>query len=197
MSLCKLIAIKILALVAVFLIAQSNVVALDSSLTTNVTVTATSIFSMEFYTDASVIYSTAVPFSNVDPTKSLVYPNGRKEDDGKSDAGVVCISNMGVPWYLKIQGVYSEGLFDGSAKYYYSEPVDRNTNQQTDGTLTGSVKWTPIPTEATSIYTSGPTDTVNTPFGTLSTFSFGVDPRGLSAERTYTVSVTYTMTTAP
>lgn len=197
MSLYKMIDIKILALVAVFLIAQSNAIALDSSLTTNVTVTATSIFSMEFYTDASVIYSTAVPFSNVDPTKSLVYPNGRKEDDGKSDTGVVCISNMGVPWYLKMQGVYSEGLFAGNAKYYYTQPWDRNANQQTDGTLAGSVEWTPIPTESSNIYTSGSLDTVNTPFGTLSTFSFGVDPRGLSAERTYTVSVTYTMTTAP
>ena len=197
MSLYKLIGIKILALAAIFLVAQYNVIAFDSSLTTNVTVTATGVFSMEFYTDANVIYSTAVPFSNVDPTKSLVYPNGRSEDDGKSDTGVACISNMGVPWYLKIQGVYSEGLFDGNAKYYYSQPWDRNTNQQTDGTLAGSVEWTSIPTEASTIYTSGSVDTVNTPFGTLSTFSFGVDPRGLSAERTYTVSVTYTMTTAP
>lgn len=171
--------------------------AVGSSVSTTVNVTTTSIFSAEFYTDQNVIYSTSVPFSNVDPTKSLVYPNGRSENDGKSDTGVVCIANTGVPWYLKIQGTYSEGMLQDCVKYYYSQPWNRNTGFQTDGTLTESPQWRPIPKEATTIYTSGKSDTINTPFGTLSTFSFAVDPRGLSSERTYTLSVTYTMTTTP
>ena len=82
--------IKGLMLIALFLMLLHKAIALDSSLSTTVNVTAASAFSMEFYTDQNVIYSTTVPFSNVDPTESLVYPNGRAEDDGKSDTGGNC-----------------------------------------------------------------------------------------------------------
>ena len=172
-------------------------VAMDTSVSTAINLTASSVFAIEFYVDQNVIYSTTVPFSNVDPTQSLVYPNGRREDDGKSDTGVVCTSNTGAPWFLKIQGVYSAGLPDTSLKFYYSQPWNRNTGSQTSGGLTYNAQWLALPQEPSTIYTSGNEDTVNTPFGTLSTFSFAVDPRGLSADQAYTVAVTYTMTTAP
>ena len=188
---------KVLTLIVILLVLPRDGTALESSVTTTVNVTATSIFSMEFYVDQNVVYSTTVPFSNVDPAETLVYPNGRSENDGKSDTGVVCTSNMGVPWYLKIQGTYSEEMPEDCIKYYYSQPWNRNTGYQTSGGMTYSEQWRPIPKEATTIYGSGSEDTINTPFGTLSTFCFAVDPRGLSSERTYTVSVTYTMTTAP
>ncbi len=189
--------IKALALITILLVGPRNGIALDSSVTTTVNVTATSIFSMEFYVDQNVVYSSTVPFSNVDPAQTFVYPDGRREDDGKSDTGVVCITNLGIPWYLKIQGTYSEGLPEGCIKYYYSQPWDRNTGYQTGGALAFNEEWRPLPQGAITIYGSGSEDTINTPWGTLSTFSFAVDPRGLSSERIYTVSVTYTMTTAP
>ena len=189
---------KILALAVLVIILPPRVIALEEFLSTTVSVTASTVFSMEFYVDQNVIYSTTVPFSNVDPQESMVYPNGRAENDGKSDTGVVCITNMGDPWYLQIQGVYSEGLPEDSVKYYYSQPWNRNTGQETTGSLSaGTVDWRAVPSTPSTIYTSGADDTINTPFGTLSTFSFAVDPRGLSADMTYTVSVTYTMTTAP
>lgn len=189
--------IKVLILAVIVLGLPHKVHALDSSVSTTINLTATSIFSMEFYVDQNVIYSTTVPFSNVDPAQTLVYPNARSENDGKSDTGVVCISNIGVPWHLKIQGRYSEGLPENCLKFYYSQPWNRNTGYQTAGGLTFNAQWLPIPEEGTTIYSSGSEDTVNPPFGTLSTFSFAVDPRGLSSERTYTVAVTYTMTTTP
>lgn len=189
--------IQALALAVLVLALPHQANALDSSVSTTINLTATSVFSIEFYVDQNVIYSTTVPFSNVDPTQSLVYPNGRREDDGKSDTGVVCTSNTGDPWFLKIQGVYSAGLPDNSLKFYYSQPWNRNTGSQTSSGLTYNAQWLNLPKEPTTIYTSGNEDTVNTPFGTLSTFSFAVDPRGLSSEQTYAVAVTYTMTTSP
>ena len=189
---------EILALIVISLaLIYHDGAALDGSVSTTVNITAAGIFSIGFYTDQNVIYSTTVPFSNVDPAKSFVYPNGRAEDDGKSDTGIVCISNVGVPWYLKIQGAYSEGLPETGVKYYYSQPWDRNTGNQTGGSRTYPEEWRSLPTEPSTIYTSGLWDTVNTPYGTLSTFSFAVDPRGLDSDRAYTVSVTYTMTTGP
>ena len=193
----KLRSLRILALMILYLVLSHNAVALDASVSTTVNVTAASVFSMEFYTDNNVVYSTVVPFSNVDPKLSIVYPNGRSEDDGKSDTGVTCISNIGDTWYLKIQGSYSAGLPVNSVKYYYSQPINRNTGQQANGSLTNIVEWRPIPAEPSTMYTSGTDDTISAPFGTLSTFSFSLDPRGLSAGQTYTISVTYTMTTAP
>jgi len=189
---------RILALIAIFLsVLTPRGIAMDSSASTTITVTASNIFSAGFYTDPNVIYSTTIPFSNVDPSKSLVYPNARSEDDGKSDTGLVCISNVGVPWYLKLQASYSAGLPKDSVKYYYSQPWNRNTGNRADGTLTNTEAWRPVPEDPTTIYTSGSDDTVNAPFGTLSTFSFAVNPTGLASDRSYAVAVTYTMTTAP
>ncbi|MBN1354369.1 MAG: hypothetical protein JW994_06850 [Candidatus Omnitrophica bacterium] len=189
----RVVSLTIFLLMAAF----QNVIALDQSISTTMNVTVTPVFSIGFYSDANILYSITVPFSDVDPTKSMVYPNGRSENDGKSDTGVVCVSNIGDAWYLKIQGIYSEGIPDAAVKYYYDQPYNRNTGKTADGSLAFNVGWRPIPKEATTIYTAGNTDSVNTPFGTLSTFSFAVDPRGLDADKTYTVSVTYTMTTAP
>lgn len=189
--------IKGLMLIALFLMLLHKAIALDSSLSTTVNVTAASAFSMEFYTDQNVIYSTTVPFSNVDPTESLVYPNGRAEDDGKSDTGVVCITNVGNSWYLQIQATFSEGLPETSVKYYYSQPWNRNTGVESNGKLTDTADWRSIPASPVTIYTSGSDDTINTPFGTLSTFSFALDPKDLGADQAYSVSVTYTMTTTP
>ncbi len=188
---------KILAIIVIFLALTHCVIAIEQSTNTSVTITASTVFGIEFYTDDKIIYSTAIPFSDVDPSKSIAYPNGRAEDDGKSDTGVVCITNVGAPWYFNIKADYSEGLPEGSIKYYYSQPWNRNTGYQTNGTLTNNVEWRPLPKEASTIYTSGSDDTVNAPFGTLSTFSFAVNPGGLSSGEVYTVAITYTMTTAP
>ena len=93
---------RILALTALVVIIPLRVIAIEDFLSTTVSVTASTVFSMGFYIDQNVIYSTTVPFSNVDPQESMVYPNGRAENDGKSDTGVVCIANIGDPWYLQI-----------------------------------------------------------------------------------------------
>ncbi len=189
--------VRILTLIAVFLALTRQGTAVDETVSTSVNITASSIFSAEFYTDQNVIYSTTSPFSNIDPTKSMVYPVGRAENDGKSDTGVVCVDNTGETWYLKIHGSFSEGLPENSVLYYFSQPWNRNTGAQTGGTLTYTTGWRPLPKEPATVYTSGSGDTVNTPFGTLSTFSFAVDPKGLEADHTYTISITYTMTNTP
>ena len=87
--------VRILTLIAVFLALTRQGTAVNETVSTSLNITASSIFSAEFYTDQNVVYSTTIPFSNIDPTKSMVYPVGRAENDRKSDTGVVCVDNTG------------------------------------------------------------------------------------------------------
>lgn len=172
--------------------------AANTTAKTDFNITVENVFSIEFYTEAGkVLYSGSVPFTSVDPSKSLVYPDGRAENDGKSDVGVICRSNDGNTWYLKVTGASGGGLSSGNVKYYMAQPYNRNTNAQTDGSLAQATNWYSIPTTATTVYTSGAGDKSNLPFGTLATFSYALVPAGLDTGASYTLQVTYTLTTAP
>src|SRR3989338_6655299 len=110
--------------------------AVDTSKVTNISIAVGSAFSMEFYTDQNVVYRDVVPFSNVDPGKTIAYPDGRAEKDGKADVGIVCRSNSGVECYLKIHAIKNPPLTVDKLQYYISQPYNRNTGGQSDGTLT-------------------------------------------------------------
>lgn len=163
--------------------------------------TASSNFMAEFYQPdgAHIVYSTNVPFTNVDPTQSFILPDGRAVNDGKSDVGIYCKSNLNLTWYLKI-GVTGGNLPDNKLKYYLSQPTvwDGSASITTNGAITPDPPdWTVIPKGmSTTIYQSGSNDTVNTPFGTLATINFQLDPEGIPGG-TYMAIVTYTVTTSP
>ena len=168
----------------------------DSSSTTSVSISLQTIFSIEFYTDANVLFSTTVPFTNVDPKKSIIYPDGRSENDGKSDTAVICSSNTGKTWYLKLHAQTAPPLTVDKVKYYISQPYNRNTGATSDGTLTRTPEWYPLAAEPTTIYTSGYKDMSNLPFGTIVTFSFSLIPTDLESGKTYSAAITYTLTTS-
>src|SRR3989338_2187771 len=166
--------------------------AADSTQATTVTISVQNVFSMEFYTDPNVIYSTAVPFTNIDPEKSIVLADGRTENDGKSDTGVVCRSNAGLTWFLKLHMTPSAPLTADKVRYYIDQPFNRNTGARSDGSLTQTVNWYPFNTAPATIYTSGAQDNSNLPFGTLVTFNFAIAPSGLEAGKAYSSAITYT-----
>lgn len=176
---------------------QADAIALDVSQTSNVTIVVQNAFSIEFYTDQNVVYSDVVPFTNVDPNRSIVYPDGRAEFDGKSDTGIVCKTNAGVSWYLKLHAIPNPPLTAEKLQYYVDQPWDRNTGGHADGSLTQSPRWYSFSSTPTTIYTSGGQDISNLPYGTLTTFNFSLNPTGLDSGRTYSAVVVYTFTTAP
>ncbi|MFC1631341.1 hypothetical protein ACFL1I_00100 [Candidatus Omnitrophota bacterium] len=191
----KKILLSAIMAVAILAIAH-NVYAQDQSLSTTVTGTVASIFSLEFYTDANVLYSSTVPFTSVDPGDQYNYPDGRAEDDGKSDVGLLVTSNQSTPWYLKV-GLTPGSELTSKLAYYMGQPYNRNWGTPSDGSI-GHGDWFNIPSNIApeTMYTAGTADQLNTPFGTLATLSFKIDGAGLSPGGK-TVSVTYTLTQTP
>lgn len=171
--------------------------AVDISSTTNVSISIQQAFSIQFYTDSNVVYSTTVPFSSIDPSQSMVYPDGRKVNDGKSDVGIICLSNAGKTWYLKLSVQTTASLTADKMRYYMDQPYNRNTGGRADGTLSQPARWYPLSSTPTTVYSSGAQDQSNLPFGTLVTFNYALDPSGLEAGQAYSAVITYTLTTAP
>lgn len=188
--------ILFIAAVAVFSIYQQTA-ATETSKTSNINILVQNVLSTEFYVDEKVVYSDVVPFTNVDPNKSMVYADGRLENDGKSDTGIVCKSNAGVNWQFKLHAIPTPPLTADKLKYYVSQPYNRNTGGLADGTLARSAWWYAFSSTPTTIYSSGFHDTSNLPFGTLITFNFALDPSGLNAGQAYSLAVIYTFTTTP
>ncbi len=157
------------------------------------------IFSIEFYTQEpnKYLYTTNIPFTDMDPTKALVMADGRAEGDNKNDVGLLCKTNLGEEWYLKIQGSPND-FFLSKIKYGFWRPWNMKLGQPADGIL--SEGWHPLPAEVTTIYTAGNNDLNNLgnevwQQGTLCGFSFAIDPNGLSPKQNYHCTVQFTMTT--
>ena len=187
------------AAIGIFLVISIQAANADiATVTATMQAAVSDVFSIEFYTDANVLYSTNIPFTNIDPTKSLCYADSRREYDGKSDTGVVCKSNLNVTWYLKMGATTSTPTFPmANFKYYMGQPWNRNTGQQADGTLAQTPNWYSIPTAPTVVYTSGDLDKSNLPYGALATLSFAIDPRNLYSGVSYIINISYTLATAP
>jgi len=186
----------IAVLLAALLWSAAPARAVDTTGTSSVSISIQQVFSIEFYTDQNTLYSDTVPFTGVDSTKAFVYADGRMENDGKSDVGVICKSNAGVTWFLKLHLLPKPPLAADKMKYYVDQPYNRNTGGRADGTLTQSANWYIFNTMPTTIYTAGYLDKSNLPYGTLFNFNYGLIPSGLDAGRAYTATITYTMTTA-
>lgn len=154
--------------------------------------------SFEFYTDPNVLFKESIPFTNVNPESRYNYPDGRAENDGKSDIGLVVIANSNTTWYLKIKAVDAAGdlVSKGNLAVYMGQPINRNTGGTSDGTLGQPKDWFIISAIYHTLYTSAGADNNNTPFGTLITLSFKVDGSGLKPGPHVAV-ITYTLTDSP
>lgn len=187
-------------LILVFVISYPGVAILyaETSVASSVSAKVGSASSVETYKDANVLFESNLPFTQLDPTSEYNYPDGRRENDGKSDIGFVIISNTNETWYVKIRAVDVTGDLAGSGRLYayMGQPTDRNTNGNSEGTLTMPKDWFKIPTTDITLYTSAGSDNNNVPFGTLITLSFRVDGTGLKPGP-YVTSIAYTMTTNP
>jgi len=189
----KKLVITAIAIIAVIAMTGEAFAADDQTLNSNVTATVGGIFSLEFYTDANVLYTTSVPFSSVDPTEEYNYPDNRGLNDGKSDIGLLVTSNQGAPWYLKI-GLSTGSTLLGKLRYFMGQPTNRNWDSPADGGL-GHEGWfvIPVQTGPETMYTAGTGDQNNTPYGTLATLSYSLDGSGL-APGGHSGTATYTLT---
>ena len=185
----------ITSMVVLFAIAIAGAsYAADQTLSSSVSATVGSIFSMEFYTEAGkVLYSTSVPFSTVDPSSQYNYADGRAENDLKADVGLVVRTNQGNPWYLKIAMNAASPLLTKLGGNM-GQPYNRNWGTVADGGLTyNDQTWFDITDSPATLYTAGAFDQTNTPLGTLATLSFKVDGSGL-VPGPYVATITYTLT---
>lgn len=192
----KLVGMLLLA-IAICLVAASAF-AVDQTRTSTVSATVGNIFSLAFYNDTNVVYNTSIPFSAVDPSSQYNYADGRAESDGKSDIGLVVITNFNLPWFLKVQPTDTTGNLSGAGKLgiYMSQPINRNTSGPASGGLGQGIAWFALPASSHTLYSSAGADNNNTPFGILATLNFKIDGTGL-APGAYATSVTYTLTATP
>lgn len=155
------------------------------------------IWSFQYYFDDNVLYSTEVPFTNMDPTSSHVMADGREYYDGKNDVGILCRTNLNVMWHLKIHATPSDTplVTLGNIQYYLGQPWNRTLERPADGEVIGGAAWHSIPTSSTAIYKAGSTDLSNLPYGTLCLFSFAINPGKLSPTEVYNCTIHYTLTT--
>ena len=156
------------------------------------------VWSLESYTDPKVLYTTEVPFTNMDPTSTWVESDGRMQDSGKMDIGLLCRTNLGETWYMKIQGSAGALVSIAGLKYGMWQPWDRTLNQPSDGEIAGGAGWHDMPTSPTIIYTAGINDENNTPFGTQCAFNFVISNAGkLDPSQVYNCAIQFTFTTTP
>ena len=190
----------------------------DSSASTGVTANVSSVFALELSKGA------ALAFTNVDGSQGFVLPDGRVNGDGKNDAEIICRTNLGQQWCLKVGATLGTGMTaDNLLVYVPSNAYDRNkasgSNAITGG-LSFAAGWYNIWTTPTKVYqdfnNAGGYNT--TPNGTLITFSYALCPVGkftvsdggtplnpnddiviggghTLASGSYTANITYTMTT--
>jgi hypothetical protein len=193
--------ILIIAIISAGVASVPAYAATNKSISTRVSASVGTVFATKVYQPdgKGVLYSTTVPFLNVDPTKTFALPDQRSENDDKSDIGIYCVNGSNRTWYLKI-GIAGGNLPPNKLKYYLGQPYiwKGSRSVSTDGvTMPNPPEWTPIPTgKSVTIYQSGASDTINAPQGTLLTLSFQLDPSGLVGG-VYMAQVTYTMTTQP
>lgn len=162
---------------------------------------ANDVFSLELAspaTEPDILYSTNIPFTNIDPTKLRCFSDGRSTNQSKSDTGVLCKSNRDVVWFLKMtaQSVSSPPFPLSNFKFYMDQPWNKTLNQTADGYLNQPVGWTGVPASPTLVYTAGDTDMNNLDGGTLVKISFAVEPAGIIGGN-YSIDITYSLSENP
>lgn len=169
--------------------------------TANVTLEAGGIFELMFYRDSGIHYNGAsgVPFGTINIAE-LQWPNfaesqARRQDSSKSDIGLVCLTNQGVPWALKIQATQSPLISVAHIKYILWHPWNMSLSEASDGTVVGGADWHEISTAPAATYFSGPKEYSNLYYGTLCKYSFAIDPSRLDPTQTYQCDITFTFTT--
>jgi hypothetical protein len=192
-----------------FLIALSlSASAAEDSVTTTANGEIDSVFSIEFFNDASVRYADGqISFPLYDPTSGdlMIATTAYVQGDGKSDVGVVCRTNIGQDWALKVRMANPSAGFEKTnvAIYKPTEVWDRNTGSPYSTGAPGT--WQIISDVDETIFTGSGGLQNTTPNGILATFSFQVLPTGTDGTigygnvlnaGIYSFDVVYTLTTS-
>jgi len=160
-------------------------------------------FSIEFYQDNNTLYTTLVPFTNMDASSNFVMADNRAPYDGKNDVSVLVRTNLNIMWYLKMSASATPSIFREHLKFYLGQPWNRSYNPPwggapADGELTiDPPDWTVLPQGPWRAYSAGPHDKINTPGGTLCSYSFAANPGGLDSTTSYQCAITLTLSTTP
>ena len=207
-------------LVTVALLAGSSYLfAASSTVQSDFSATVTGVFQIAFYPRAGIdVSDPTIQFPNgqvtfpaiTDLAVPMVYPTGRAERDGKSDVGILCLTNTGDPWNLKIHMVSTTIGHDNFIVYIPANAYFRNNDPATAlGGVNFQEGWWKMWDVPTTVYAVYDHYSVNMPWGTLLTFNFAIVPSGkLSLKQpldtcngdplstgTHTATIYYTMTT--
>lgn len=193
-----------------------------STVTATVSATVTGDFEVKFYprsgidnADTNIVFPTgAITFPAITGTETMVYPQGRSENDGKSDIGVLCLSNLANNvttnrWGLKMKmtgNIPSDNIIVYIPEYAYNRNAPTGSN--TLGGIQRAKGWYKVETSDMLIYKADDNHLLTTQWGTLITFSFAVIPSGkftdgarqvcdgqALAAGSYSASVIFTMAT--
>lgn len=182
---------KILAYVMIGILITVPVYALNDIKTAAVSATVTTVFS------ASVSLNT-VEFGNVQPGdwKELKTAGGNYHNE------IVCKSNNGQTWYLKVKvdhaltagaNTIPVGNFQWNCGWFGSK--NGAGGQQGTGVFNHSTTaWVPYTTTNDLVYTCGTNEKSNLPNGNGGTFSYALQVPNDQPIGTYTATITYTMT---
>jgi len=193
---------KIFVLTLVALLSATAAYA-ATTVTQSATASVAGTMSVEFADTTDTTFGGgAINWNSVDPALgNLIPPTGAARGTGaKMDTAVICKYNgSSTAWYFKMS---ITGTLAGKIKYYMPQPVNRNTSLPTNGVVAGGTPpagsdWPVIPSAATTGYTSGTNDTVNTPFGSFVALNYALNPTGMVSGSSYSGTITYTITTTP
>ena len=208
---------KLIAIVTMAVLLGTVAYAAEDTITSPASVSVLSIFSIEFFdggTTGSVRYPNGdIDFNAYDPSgdETMVFTTQYSDGDLKSDVGVVCRTNIGQDWALKIRMQSGSASFLPTNIAVYKPDVvyDRNTTPSTQYSTGATKQWYIMSDSYETIFT-GTGGLQNTaPFGILATFSFAILPTGTAKpegqstigsgnilpQGAYNVSVDYTLTT--
>ncbi len=169
--------LSLMAMAFVVLVAGFAIAADDYTATSTVTADVGSVFEIAFYSDTNIQFPTGGPitFTDVDASQSMVYPDGRAEGDGKSDVGLLLLSNDGGDVNLKVHVAGIDN--DNFVVYIPNEVYYRNTGE-TLGGLQHSEGWYAMWNAPHTIYTADAGHLLTAPLGTLITLSYAIVPSG-------------------
>ena len=182
---------KILATVMIGILITMPVYALSDTKTAAVSATVTSVFSV-------AIYPNTVEFGNVQPGewKELKTAAGNYHNE------VVCKSNSGQTWYVKVKvdraltagtNTIPVGNFNWNCGWFGSKNGAGGT--QGSGVFANpTTGWVPFTTANNLVYTCGANEKSNLPNGNGGTFSYALQVPDAQPIGTYTATITYTMT---
>lgn len=165
--------------------------AAEDSATVTASATVTPMFDLAFYprpvidvADTNIVFPTgALTFPAITGAESIVYPTTRAENDGKSDIGLLFLSNQANNvtanrWVVRMRQSGNIAP-DNLIVYVNGAAYNRNVTPSVNlGGVQQSVGWHKIETTDMLLYRADDNHLLTTPWGTLMTLSFAIIPSG-------------------